>query len=77
MRGRSYIPCSTLENMRRFWVCRRQCGSNAALRHFDRRLEAFGSRSGRRAKGLEPAACCVTGRRSDQLNYVLTPFSYG
>jgi hypothetical protein len=21
MRGRNYSPCSTLENMRRFWVC--------------------------------------------------------
>ena len=52
-----------------FWACRRQCGSNAALRRFDGRLEAFGSEELAGATGLEPAASCVTGRRSNQLNY--------
>jgi hypothetical protein len=27
MRGRNYSPCTTLERMRRFWVCCRQYGS--------------------------------------------------
>jgi hypothetical protein len=47
----------------------RQCGSNAALRRFDRGLEAFGSKKWRDRTGLEPAASCVTGRRSNPTNY--------
>jgi hypothetical protein len=52
-----------------FWACRRQCGSNAALTLFDRKVDVVRVEEMAGATGLEPAASCVTGRRSNQLNY--------
>ena len=57
-----------------FWdtfVDCRQCGSHADLTRFGRRQNNRGVRVEELAgaTGLEPAASCVTGQRSNQLNY--------